>query len=105
MIWLTNRLLPRTLLPCTMLLVFFLLQPSLGAQDKLANFFDQNCVKCHGAERKQGGVRLDKPLGDLFADQELLETIASVLEAGEMPPHDAPQPKAETVDLAFLARR
>ena len=42
-------------------------------------------------------MRLDKPVVALFADEELLETIATVLEAGEMPPEEAPQPKAEAV--------
>ena len=62
------------------------------AEPKLEQFFAQNCVKCHGPEKQKGKVRLDKPVGALFADEELLEIIAAVLEAGEMPPESAPQP-------------
>ena len=80
--------------PWTALLTGFLLTGILHADPKLEQFFAQNCVKCHGPEKQKGKVRLDKPVGALFADEELLETIATVLEAGEMPPEEAPQPTA-----------
>jgi mono/diheme cytochrome c family protein len=79
------------------LLVGFLLPGTLPAEAKLEQFFAQNCVKCHGPEKQKGKVRLDKAAGALFADKELLETIAIVLEAGEMPPEEEPQPKAKAV--------
>ena len=84
-------------LPWTMLLVGFLLPGTLRAEPQLEQFFAQNCVKCHGPEKQKGKVRLDRPVDALFADEELLETLAAVLEAGEMPPKEAPQPKAEAV--------
>ena len=84
-------------LPCTIMLVGFLLPGTLRAEPKLEQFFAQNCVKCHGPEKQKGKVRLDRPVGALFADEEFLETLLAVLEAGEMPPEKAPQPKAEAV--------
>jgi len=84
-------------LPWTMLLVSLLLPATLRAEPELEQFFAQHCVKCHGPEKQKGEVRLDKPVDALFADEELLETIATVLEAGEMPPEEAQQPKAEAV--------
>ncbi len=84
-------------LPWTMLLVGFLLPATLRAEPKLEQFFAQNCINCHGPAKQEGKVRLDKPVSALFADEELLETIAAVLEAGEMPPEEAPQPVAEAV--------
>ncbi|MDB4808277.1 DUF1587 domain-containing protein, partial [Verrucomicrobia bacterium] len=78
----------------TALLVGFLLPGILHAEPKLEQFFAQNCVKCHGPEKQKGKVRLDKPVGALFAEEELLETIATVLEVGEMPPEKEPQPTA-----------
>ena len=78
----------------TALLVGFLLPGILQAEPKLEEFFAQNCVKCHGPEKQKGKVRLDKPVGALFAEEELLETIATMLEAGEMPPEEEPQPTA-----------
>ena len=80
-----------------MLWVSFLLSVTLRAEPKLEQFFAQNCVKCHGPEKQKGKVRLDQPVDALFADEELLETLAAVLEAGEMPPEKAPQPKAAAV--------
>lgn len=79
------------------LLLVILLPATLRAEPELQQFFAQNCVKCHGPEKQKGEVRLDKPVSELLADEELLETIATVLEAGEMPPEDAPQPEADSV--------
>ena len=79
------------------LLVAFLLSESLRAETKLQQFFTRNCVKCHGPDKQQGGVRLDKPVDKLLADEELLETITTLIEAGEMPPEEAPQLTAESV--------
>lgn len=88
-------------LSCTMLLVSLLVPGTLRADTKLEQFFAQNCVKCHGPEEQNGEVRLDKPVDTLLADHELLETITTLIEAGEMPPEmppeEAPQPKAEAV--------
>ncbi len=74
-----------------------LLAGILKADPTLEGLFAKNCVKCHGPEKQKGKVRLDKPIGELFADRELLENIASVIKAGEMPPEKAPQPTAEVL--------
>ena len=81
-------------LPFAILLLSFLLPVTLHAEPELEQFFAQNCVKCHGPKQQKGKVRLDRPVAALFANEELLETIAAVLEAGEMPPEKAPQPTA-----------
>lgn len=75
-------------------LVGFLLPGILPAEPKLEQFFAQNCIKCHGPEKQKGKVRLDKPSDVLFANAELLELVASMLESGEMPPEKEPQPAA-----------
>ena len=80
-----------------LLLLCFLFTGILRAEAKLEQFFAQNCIQCHGPEKQKGEVRLDKPVDALLSDEDLLETIATVLEAGEMPPEGAPQPKAEAV--------
>ena len=91
----------------TLLLVGFLLQTNLRSEPRLEHFLTQNCVKCHGPEKQKGKVRLDKPVDALFADEELLETLAAVIEAGEMPPEKEPQPDAEAVAevLEILQKR
>jgi hypothetical protein len=72
------------------------LQGGVHAEPLLEAFFTQHCVECHGPEKQKGKVRLDRPIDELFAEAQLPETVVSVLEGGEMPPEDAPQPKAET---------
>ena len=84
-------------LPWTMLLVGVLVPATLHAEPQLEQFFAQHCVHCHGPDKQKGAVRLDKPVAALLADEELLETIATVLEADEMPPEEAPQPQADAV--------
>jgi len=78
----------------TTALLFLVLPCGLLAEPQLENFFAQNCVKCHGPEKQKGKVRLDKPAEELFANAELLENVASMLELGDMPPEKAPQPTA-----------
>ena len=78
----------------TITLLFLVLSWGLIAEPQLEKFLAQNCVKCHGSEEQKGKVRLDRSVGALFANEDLLETIAAVLEAGEMPPEKAPQPTA-----------
>jgi hypothetical protein len=76
-------------------LLVFVSYSSLLAQSPLEQFFTQHCVKCHGPKKQMGKVRLDRSLDSLFSDADLLETVVSVLEAGEMPPETAPQPQAD----------
>ena len=76
-------------------ILFFAPHGTLYAEPKLEQFFAQHCVKCHGPKKPKGKVRLDRQLDALFSDLELLETVTSVLEAGDMPPKKAPQPKPE----------
>ena len=93
-------------------LLLLVLSGGLLAEPQTEKFFAQNCVKCHGPEKQKGKVRLDKPVGALFADEDLLETIATVLEAGEMPPEKEPQPTAaarsealQILEKSILAQR
>ena len=74
--------------------LFLFLSWGLIAEPQLEKFLVQNCVKCHGPEEQKGKVRLDRSVSALFANEDLLETIAAMLEAGEMPPEKAPQPTA-----------
>ncbi len=78
----------------TTALLFLVLPWGLLAEPQMEKFFAQNCVKCHGPEKQKGKVRLDKPAEELFANTELLENVAAMLESGDMPPLKAPQPTA-----------
>lgn len=80
------------------LLMSFLLPGTLCADSRLRQFFSQNCIQCHGPKKQQGEVRLDLPMERLLDDKELLETITILIESGEMPPEEAPQPDKESVN-------
>lgn len=80
----------------TMLLVSLLFPGRLRAQTELEQFFTSHCVRCHGAETQQGGIRLDGRVNTVLADGVLLETITRLIEAGEMPPPEEPRPPADT---------
>ena len=55
-------------------------------------FFRVHCLKCHGAEKQSGELRFDT-LPELDRDSvEQWSLIADMLESGDMPPVDAPQP-------------
>ena len=65
-------------------------------QQDVAGFLDAHCVRCHGAERSKGDIRLHELVepartGDDLATWEL---VLEMLESGEMPPEDEPQPAA-----------
>lgn len=53
-------------------------------------FFEQNCVKCHGAEKSKGKVTLHDIGHDFREDEDLerWELILDVLQNGEMPPEE-----------------
>ncbi|QDU95815.1 Planctomycete cytochrome C [Lignipirellula cremea] len=79
-------------------------EPDTEGFDKHARpFLQRYCVKCHGADKQNAGVRLDK-LGPMTADFEFGEIwrevqSQSLLKA--MPPEEEPQP-SEKERLAFL---
>jgi hypothetical protein len=88
------------------------LQGSALAEPALEAFFTKNCVDCHGPEKQKGKVRLDLGVDAVFADADLPDTVIAVLEAGEMPPEDEPQPEAaaraqavELLEKRILASR
>ncbi len=65
----------------------------LDANDTLS-FLKANCVKCHGATKPKGDLRLDsmewKPTDE--NNVEIWQAIVDRVEAEEMPPKDNPQP-------------
>jgi len=65
-----------------------------GYREIIAPFLKQHCVQCHGRERAEADLRLDKINPDLVAgeDVERWQTIADRLVLGEMPPESQPQP-------------
>jgi cytochrome c5 len=60
---------------------------------------DRYCVSCHNEKLKTANLMLDKvDLGDVSANQELLEKIVRKLRSGLMPPEGRPRPDYPTLD-------
>ncbi len=69
-----------------------------SSKTRVESFFKSHCIKCHGSEKSKGEITLHTLDGDLSTgrDLETWELILEMLESGEMPPEDEPQPaKAE----------
>ena len=65
-----------------------------GYESGVAPFFEEHCVACHGPKKSKGKITVHSLDGDLSAGQEMerWELILEMLESGEMPPEDEPQP-------------
>ena len=62
-------------------------------------FFTQYCIKCHGSSKTKGEIALNALAGDLATGDDIVHwnSILDMLDFGEMPPIDEPQPKPEEV--------
>ena len=58
------------------------------------------CIGCHGADQQEGDVRLDQLNPDLVGgtDAERWHQALNLINQGEMPPADAPQPDPATLE-------
>ena len=78
------------------------LLPDDGSAIESPAFFQEHCIRCHGAEKQKGDLRLDS----IPTDPEMWLEIADRLEFAEMPPEDEPQPAAADVEaMVALAKR
>ena len=60
-------------------------------------FLKQHCVNCHGAEEQKADRRFDQlsETASSIGDLELWQEILDMLNLGDMPPEDEPQPSTE----------
>ncbi len=65
-----------------------------GFDQGIKPFFEEHCIRCHGPEKSKGKITVHSLDGDLAAGHELerWELILEMIEDGEMPPDDEPQP-------------
>ena len=92
-------------------LTFCLLSVAVSAQEKtphlakdLFAYAEKNCLKCHGDKEAKADVALHKfkTEVDILKGRKVWESVVDMVEAGEMPPKDKPQPMASET-TAFLA--
>jgi len=62
--------------------------------EQLHKFGQEFCFKCHGAQKQKGDFNFETTLEhiDVAKNRKDWEKIAELLESGEMPPDDKPQP-------------
>ncbi|MGY8730709.1 MAG: DUF1592 domain-containing protein [Pirellulales bacterium] len=62
-------------------------------------FFKVYCIKCHGPSKTKGEISLNTLAGDLTTGDDIVHwnSILQMLDFGEMPPIDEPQPKPSEV--------
>ena len=63
-------------------------------ESQVQPFFDSHCIRCHGSNKQKGDTTLHTLGGDFSTGRESQqwESILEMLESGEMPPEDEPQP-------------
>jgi mono/diheme cytochrome c family protein len=73
-----------------------------GFQRIIEPFFQQHCVRCHGARESEGEFRVDTQLGSDFLDVVIKARwgeVVDVLNSHEMPPEGEPQPSEQSVAM------
>ncbi|MBB73110.1 MAG: hypothetical protein CMJ75_01210 [Planctomycetaceae bacterium] len=93
-------------LACSSVIVCFVLDsgpvsaapPSFA--DQVQPILARFCSSCHGANKQEGDVRIDKLDPDLVGgnDAERWHQALNLINRGDMPPADAPQPDAATLE-------
>lgn len=65
-----------------------------GFTKNIAPFFEAHCIRCHGPEKSKGKLTLHQLTGVNGGEKEMetWEEILIMLEDGDMPPDDEPQP-------------
>lgn len=66
-------------------------------QEQIRPLLRAYCVNCHSQEAKKGSLDLERfaSLGQVRRDLKPWQSLVEMLEAGEMPPKDKPQPTAQ----------
>ena len=95
-----------TFLPVTLLLVLFSGSTfGQSPQSKVAPFFKQHCIQCHGPDREEGGLRVDEiewDIKDLSSIDELQHVLDEIV-VDSMPPASEPRPKDDELEKVTKA--
>ena len=70
-----------------------------GAAEPIDAFLNRHCVRCHGPDKVERDLRIDRLSRDFksTADAHLWAEIVERINAGEMPPKDEPQPTEDEI--------
>jgi len=69
----------------------------------LKPFINEYCISCHGSKKQKGSTRFDHLDYNVTNNLEAVhyQDILDVLNSGEMPPEDDPQPSKETLEVVI----
>ena len=90
---------------CCIVFVFLSGAVSVSAAEPFEAFLKKHCVRCHGAQKEEGDIRIDRLSRDFKAgvDSHHWAEALDKVNSGEMPPEDEPQPTQDEI-AAFVAR-
>ena len=90
---------------CFMVIAFLSVAMSVSAAEPFEAFLKKHCVRCHGPQKEEGDIRIDRLSRDFKAgvDSHHWAEALDKLNSGEMPPEDEPQPTQDEI-AAFVAR-
>ena len=68
-------------------------------KSKVKPFFRLHCIRCHGPDREEGGMRVDEISGDLddLNSIDNLQNILDEITVGSMPPASEPTPSDQAL--------
>lgn len=80
-----------------LLLGMLLTASPAAADDEPRAFFEQHCIRCHGAKSQEGEFRIDTLARDFTdaATAQLWDEVIFRMNSGEMPPKGEPQPSPD----------
>lgn len=72
---------------------------NMAAADPFEGFLEEHCIRCHGAKKEKGDLRIDQLSRDFKAgaDGHLWAEVLERINAGEMPPEDEPRPSEDEI--------
>ena len=84
---------------CFLILIFVLGASSVSAAEPLESFLQKHCVRCHGAQKEEGDIRIDRLSRDFKSgvDSHHWAEALDKVNSGEMPPEDEPQPTQDEI--------
>ncbi|MHC4878992.1 MAG: DUF1592 domain-containing protein [Planctomycetota bacterium] len=90
---------------CFIVFVFLSGAVSVSAAEPFEAFLEKHCVRCHGPQKEEGDIRIDRLSRDFKAgvDSHHWAEALDKLNSGEMPPEDEPQPTQDEI-AAFVTK-
>ena len=78
---------------------------SVSATEPFEDFLKKHCIHCHGPQKEEGDIRIDRLSRDFKAglDSHHWAEALDKVNSGEMPPEDEPQPTQDEI-AAFVTK-